>query len=118
MMIPLGFIIIGMCIGLAIGIPIMAYINIKDIKEVERIGLDALRETQKMDAAKLSEAYKEIERLNDALNKVQIEKATKAARIVGKAMKCPEVIPEWLKVFNESLPLPEGDTSDFGGITL
>ena len=115
----IGFIIIGMCIGMAIIIPIMAYINIKDVKEVERIGLDAMREMSKADLAKLRDAYNEIERLNDALNKIQIEKASNAGKIVGKAMKCPEVMPEWLKaLYDVSIP-PEGDDSkDFGGITL
>lgn len=108
-----GFLLVGFCVGMGVGMLIMLISDMRYIKEIRQIGLDGIDEVGSKYMAELKKAYSEIERLTGVINQLQIEKAMRSHPMP----KAPEVEPDWLKVFFDTSKAPEGK-DDFGGITL
>lgn len=109
-----GFLLVGFCVGMGVGMLIMLISDMRYIKEIRQIGLDGIDEVGSKYMAELKKAYAEIERLQGLVNSLQIEKAKENIKAMPKA---PEVMPDWLKDFYDTSKVPEGK-DDFGGITL
>ena len=109
-----GFLVIGFCVGMAVGMILMSFLAIHHVNENGKIATDAIRNIANKYKAELVKAYAEMERMQDVINGLQIEKA---AAMESKLPKAPEVMPDWLKDFYDTTNVPEGN-DDFGGITL
>lgn len=109
-----GFLLVGFCVGMGVGMLIMLISDMRYIKEIRQIGLDGIENVGSKYMAELKKAYAEIERLQGLVNSLQIEKAKEHIKAMPKA---PEVMPDWLKDFYDTTKVPEGK-DDFGGITL
>lgn len=110
-----GFLLVGFCVGMGVGMLIMLISDMRYIKEIRQIGLDGIENVGSKYKAELVKAYAEIERLQGLVNSLQIEKAKAATG--SNLPKAPEVMPDWLKDFYDTSKVPEGN-DDFGGITL
>lgn len=110
-----GFLLVGFCVGMGVGMLIMFISDTQHIKEIRQIGLEGIDEVGSKYMAELKKAYAEIKRLQGVINGLQIEKAK--AAMESKLPKAPEIMPDWLKDFYDTSKVPEGK-DDFGGITL
>lgn len=121
----IGFIIVGFCIGMAVGMGIMLVTEMGYFKDVGDTAHDAINKVGAEYRTELKKAYTEIERMQDTINKLQIERAKTMAKAegfkdIGDAVETAMLTdykPDWLKDFldvNNNLP----DGPEFGGITL
>lgn len=120
-----GFLLIGFCFGMAVGMILMSFLAIHHVNENGKIATDAIRDIANKYKAELVKAYAEIERMQDTINNLQIERAKTMAKAEGfkdihdaiETAMLTDYKPDWLKDFYDTTNVPEGN-DDFGGITL
>lgn len=109
-----GFLLIGFCFGMAVGMILMSFLAIHHVNENGKIATDAIRDIANKYKAELKKAHAEILRMQGVINDLQIERA----KVMGsKITKAPEIESDWMSDFLDTTNVPEGN-DDFGGITL